>query len=162
MMENAQQRQRIVMSEGFSEMNTYTKMLESLPKVNILQSGYDLRKEISNNLDLLAKDYPQLATLIKNEIGLFEGSGVAMVDMASRYNARVDQISTLNDEATQKFKNSNKELYEELKGKGLNPVQAVDMLTEADNKLIDFVEDNLDKLPTVAKQRLNVKQISSL
>lgn len=151
MMENAQQRQRIVMSEGFSEMNTYTKMLESLPKVNILQSGYDLRKEISNNLDLLAKDYPQLATLIKNEIGLFEGSGVAMVDMASRYNARVDQISTLNDEATQKFKNSNKELYEELKGKGLNPVQAVDMLTEADNKLIDFVEDNLDKLPTVAK-----------
>lgn len=74
-----------------------------------------------------------------------------MVDMASRYNARVDQISTLNDEATQKFKNSNKELYEELKGKGLNPVQAVDMLTEADNKLIDFVEDNLDKLPTVCK-----------
>ncbi len=151
MMENAQQRQKIVMAEGFSEMNTYTKMLESLPKVNILQSGYDLRKEVSNNLDLLAKDYPRLAALIRNEIGLFEGSGVAMVDMASRYNARVDQISTLNNKATQKFKNSNKELYEELEGKGLNPVQAVDILTEVDNKLIGFVEDNLNKLPKAAK-----------
>jgi hypothetical protein len=151
MMENAQQRQKIVMTEGFSEMNTYTKMLESLPKVNILQSGYDLRKEISNNLDLLAKDYPQLASLVRKEIGLFEGSGVAIIDMASRYNARIDQISILNDKATQKFKNSNKELYEELEGKGLNPVQAVDALTEADNKLIDFVENNLNKLPAVAK-----------
>ena len=71
--------------------------------------------------------------------------------MASRYNARIDQISILNDKATQKFKNSNKELYEELEGKGLNPVQAVDALTEADNKLIDFVENNLNKLPAVAK-----------
>lgn len=128
--ENSEKELKITNTPGYNEMETYSKILDLAPGVKITQSPDAIRKSLNYAIGELQKIYPQLAKELKGSIGLTEGSGVAMIDAAARFNAQMARVRELYRQAESKFKEANKDLYDEIKESGATPVQAVDALRQ--------------------------------
>lgn len=128
--ENSEKELKITNTPGYNEMETYSKILDLDPGVKITQSPDAIRKSLNYAIGELQKIYPQFAKELKESIGLTEGSGVAMIDAAARFNAQMARVRELYSQAESKFKEANKDLYDEIKESGATPVQAVDALRQ--------------------------------
>lgn len=128
--ENSEKELKITNTPGYNEMETYSKILAQDPGVSITQSAETIRKSLNYAIEQLQKVNPQYAKALKENIGLTEGSGIAMIDAAARFNAQMARVRELYSQAESKFKEANKDLYDEIKESGATPVQAVDALRQ--------------------------------
>ena len=138
--ENSEKELKITNTPGYNEMEVYSKILDLDPRVKITQSPDAIRKSLNYAIGELQKIYPQLAKELKENIGLTEGSGVVMVDAAARFNAQMARVRELYSQAESKFKEANKDLYDEIKESGATPVQAVDALRQNNEMLASEAE----------------------